>query len=134
DHDGFGGGDGAAGEGRGFLDEGFEAVRVGLFGMEAVAAIVLEEEAREAEVSADVAGGMDGLVGEDGHEDLRVSGAYGFEGFEDAGVDVGVVEFVDAVVVEKECESFGYILLVGGVAFGVADGAADEHGGSIADV
>jgi carbonic anhydrase len=61
-------------------------------------------------------------------------GADGFEGFEDAGVDVGVVELVDAVVVEEKCERFGYILLVGGVAFGVPDGAADQHGGPVADV
>ena len=45
DHDGFGGGNGAAGEGGGFLDEGFEAVGVGLFRVEAVAAVVLKEEA-----------------------------------------------------------------------------------------
>jgi hypothetical protein len=62
DHDGFGGGDGAAGVGGGFLDEGFEAMGVGLFGVEAVAAVVLEEEAGEAEVCADVTGGVDGFV------------------------------------------------------------------------
>ncbi len=61
-------------------------------------------------------------------------GADGFEGFEDAWIDVGVVEFMDAVVIEEKCECFGYILLVSGVAFGIADGAADEHGGPVADV
>ena len=43
---------------------------VGLLGVEAVAAVVLEEEAVEAEVGADVAGGVDGLVGEDGHGEV----------------------------------------------------------------
>jgi hypothetical protein len=38
-------------------------VRVGFFEVEAVAAVVLEEEGREAEVVADVAGGIDGFVG-----------------------------------------------------------------------
>ena len=58
----------------GFGDEAFEAVGVGLFGVEAVAAVVLEEEGREAEVVADVAGGFDGFVGQDGHEDFRMGG------------------------------------------------------------
>jgi len=134
DHDGLGGSDGASCECGGFGDEGFEAVGVRFFGVETVAAVVLEEEARETEVGTDVAGGMDGFVGEDGHEDLRICAADNFEGFEDARIDVGVVEFVDAIVVEEECECIGYILLVGDVTFGVADGAADEHGGSVADV
>ncbi len=47
---------------------------------------------------------------------------------------MGVVEFVDAVVVEEECEGFGYIFFVVDVAFGVAEGAADEERGSVADV
>ena len=102
DHQGFGWRDGLAGEGGGFGDEGEEAVGVGLFGVEAVAAVVLEEEAREAEVGADVARGVDGFVGEDGHEGFGPGGADGFEGVEDAGVDVGVVELVDAVVVEED--------------------------------
>jgi carbonic anhydrase len=41
---------------------------------------------------------------------------------------------VDAVVVEEECKSFGYIFFVVDVAFGVAEGSADEEGGSVADV
>jgi hypothetical protein len=76
---------------------------VGFFGVEAVAAVVLEEVGSEAEVGADVAGGIDGLVGQDGHEHLGVCGSDGFEGFEYAGIEEGVVELVDAVVVEKEC-------------------------------
>ena len=67
DHDGFGGGDGDAGEGSGFGDESLEAVWVGLLGVEAVASVVLKEEWSEAEGGADVAGGVYGLVGEDGH-------------------------------------------------------------------
>ena len=54
----------------GVFDEGEEAVRIGLFGVEAVAAVVLEEEAVEVEVVADVAGGVDGFVGEDGHGEM----------------------------------------------------------------
>jgi hypothetical protein len=57
DHDGFCGGDGVSGDCAGFGDEGLDAVRVGLLGVEAVAAVVLEEEAGEVEVGADVAGG-----------------------------------------------------------------------------
>ena len=60
-----------AGDGAGFGDEGVEAVRVGLLGVEAVAAVVLEEEGGEVEVGADVAGGVDGFVGEDGHGEGR---------------------------------------------------------------
>ena len=45
DHDGFGRGDGAVGQDAGFGYEFFKAMRVGLFGVEAVAAVVLEEEA-----------------------------------------------------------------------------------------
>ena len=107
---------------------------VGFLSVEAVAAVVLEEEAREAEVSADVAGGVDGLVGQDGHEHLGVCGTNGLEGFEDAGVEEGVVELVDAVVVEEECEGLGYIFFIVDVALGIAEGPADEQGGSVADV
>jgi hypothetical protein len=134
DHDGSCGVDGDVGDGSGFGHKGLEAVRVGLFCVEAVAAVVLEEEAREVEVSADVARGADRFVGEDGHENFGVVGADGSQCFEDAWVEVGIVEFVDAVVVEKECDRLGYVLLVSGVAFGVADGAADQHGDTIADV
>ena len=109
-------------------------MRVGLLGMKAVAAIVLKEEAVEAEVRADVAGGVDGLVGEDGHGEVGKRGADGFEGFYDAGVDVGVVELVDAVVGEEEGEGFFDVLFVMDVAGGVAKGSADEHGDAVAYV
>lgn len=55
DHEGLSGGDDFAGDGAGFRDEGEEAVWVWFFGMEAVAAVVLEEETVEAEVGADIA-------------------------------------------------------------------------------
>ena len=122
------------GNGVRFGDEAFESVGVGLFGVEAVAAVVLEKEARETEVVADVAGGFDGLVGEDGHEHPGVCGTDGFEGFEDAGVEEGVVELVNAVVVEKKCEGFGYIFFVMDVALWIAEGSANEKRGSVADV
>ena len=77
DHDGLGGGDDAAGDRAGFSNEGLKAMRVGLFRVEAVAAVVLEEEAREIEVGADVAGWIDGFVGQDCHEDFRMSGSDG---------------------------------------------------------
>ena len=134
DHDGFGGGDGDAGEGGGFVDEGAEAVGVGLLGVEAVAAVVLKEEGSEAEGGADVAGWVDGLVGEDGHGERWLGGADGLESFDGPGVDEGEVEFVDAVVVEEEGESFGYKFFVVEIAGGVAEGAADEHGGAVAEV
>ena len=73
-HDGLGGGDDAAGDRSGFSDEGLKAMRVGLFRVEAVAAVVLEKEAREIEVGADVAGWIDGFVGQDCHEGLGTSG------------------------------------------------------------
>lgn len=38
------------------------------------------------------------------------------------------------VEVEEECEGCGYVFFVVGVAFGVAKSAADEEGGSVADV
>jgi hypothetical protein len=79
DHDGFGGGNRAPGDCAGFGDEGLNAVRVGLFGVEAVAAVVLKEEPREVEVGADVAGGVDGFVGQHGHEDAGVRGPDGLE-------------------------------------------------------
>jgi hypothetical protein len=47
--------------------------------VEAVAAVVLEEEAREVEMVADVAGRTDGFVGEDGHKDFGMCGVDGFE-------------------------------------------------------
>jgi len=50
------------------------------------------------------------------------------------GVEDGVIEFVDAVVVEEKCQGFGYIFFVVDVAFGVAEGSADEERGSVADV
>jgi hypothetical protein len=56
------------------------------------------------------------------------------ESLEDSGVDKGEVELVDAVVVEEEGKSLGYILFVMDVAFWVAEGAADEHGCSVTDV
>ena len=52
----------------------------------------------------------------------------------DSGVEMRVVEFVDAVVVEEECESFGYIFFVVDVALRVSKGAADEERGAVADV
>ena len=107
---------------------------VRLFGVEAVAAVVLEEEGRETEVVADGAGRVDGLVGEDSHEDFGVGGADGLERGEDTWVEKGVVELMDAVVVEKECNCFSYVFFVVDVAFGIADGAADKHGGAVADV
>jgi carbonic anhydrase len=61
-------------------------------------------------------------------------GTDGFEGFEDAGVEEGVVELVDAVVVEKEGEGFGYVFFIVGVAFGIAEGPADEERGSVTDI
>src|ERR1700733_526315 len=79
DHDGFCGSNLPAINGAGFGDESLEAVRVGLFGVEAVAAVVLEEEGRETEVAADVAGRIDRFVGQNGHQDLRLSAANGFE-------------------------------------------------------
>ena len=60
--------------------------------------------------------------------------AYGLERGEDARIDVGKVEFVDAVVVEKKCNRFGDILLIVDIAFGVAEGTTDEHGCTIPDV
>ena len=41
---------------------------------------------------------------------------------------------MDAVEVEEEGRGLGDVLVVVGVAFGVAEGAADEHGGAVADV
>jgi hypothetical protein len=41
---------------------------------------------------------------------------------------------MDAVVIEEECEGFGYIFFVMDVAFGVAEGATDEEGSSVTDV
>ena len=117
----------------GFGDEGFEAGGVGFFEVEAIAAVDLEEEGSEGEAGADLARGIDGLVGEDGEQGAGKGGANGGEGVEDAGVGAGVVEFVDAIVVEEEGKRGGYILLVVEVAFGVAEGAAKEHGGAVAD-
>jgi len=134
DHDGFGGSDGMAGDGCGFGDEGFEAVRIGLFGVEAVAAVVLKKEGCDAEVGADIAGRIDRLVGQDGHEGFGAVGADRGERFEDTRVEEGVVELVDAVVVEEECKRLGYIFFVVNIAFGVAKGSADEERGSVADV
>ncbi len=79
DHDGFGWDDGASGDCGGFGDEDDQTVRVGFFGVEAVAAVALEEEWRDAEVVADGPGGVDGLVGEDGHEGSGERGADCFE-------------------------------------------------------
>ena len=107
---------------------------IGLFGVEAVATVVLEEEAVEAEVLADVAGGVYWFVGQDGHGEIGEGGTDGFEGFDGAGVDVGVVELVDAVVAEEEGEGLVDVLFVVDVAGGVTERAADEHGDAIADV
>ena len=109
-------------------------MRVGLLGVEAVAAVVLEEEAVEAEVSADVARGVDRFVGENRHQDIGVGCADGLKGFDDACVDIGVIEFVDAVVVEEEGQSVGHVLLVVDVSFRIAESSADEHGGPVSDI
>jgi carbonic anhydrase len=85
-------------------------------------------------VVADIAGRVDGLVGENGHQGFGPDGVDGFERREDAGVDVSEVQLVDAVVVEKVGQNFGDVFFVVDVAFGIAEGAADEHGGSVADV
>ena len=41
---------------------------------------------------------------------------------------------MDAVVVEEEGERISHVFLVMDVSLGIAEGAADEHGGSVADV
>ena len=41
---------------------------------------------------------------------------------------------MDAVVVEEEGEGFGYKFFVVEIAGGIAEGAADEHGGAVAEV
>jgi hypothetical protein len=41
---------------------------------------------------------------------------------------------VDSVVVEEVGKCFHYVFLIVDVSFGVAEGAADEQRGSIADV
>ena len=46
DHDGFGRRNGTTGDGAGFCNETLEAMRVGFLSVEAVAAVVLKEEAR----------------------------------------------------------------------------------------
>lgn len=134
DHDGFGRSDGAADDLAGFGDESLEPVGVGFFRVEAVTAVVLEEERGEAEVGADVARGVDGFVGQDGHEDAGVGSADGLERFENTRVKVGVVQLMDAVVVEEVGEGLGHIFFVVDVAFGVAEGTADKERGAIADV
>ncbi len=75
---------------------------------------------------ADVLGGFDGFVGQDRHEDIGARGVNGFECFEDAGVEVRVIELVDAVIVEEECKGFRYVFFVVDIALGVAEGPADE--------
>src|ERR1700677_2123337 len=57
DHDGFGWRYSDTGDGARFGDENLEAVRVGFFCVEAIAAIVLKEEGREAEGDRARAGG-----------------------------------------------------------------------------
>lgn len=79
DHDGFGWRDRDTGDGAGFGDENLEAVWVGFFCVEAITTVVLKEEAREAEVGAYVAGGIDWFVGEDGHQDSGMVGVDGFQ-------------------------------------------------------
>ena len=70
---------------------------------------------------------------------MRVAGANLREGFEDAVVAAGVVELVGAVVGEEEVEGAAEeVVAVAGVEgveiAGIAEGAADEHGGAVADV
>jgi len=141
DHGDFGGVEGGLGAGGkdcvGFGDQGEEAVGVGLLGGEGVAAVVLEEEGGEVELAAEFAGGRDGLVGEDGHEEVGVRGADGFEGGEDAGVGEGVVELVEAVPGDEVVVGLAELSFVmrGGIKIrGVAEGPADEHGGAVSDV
>jgi hypothetical protein len=55
DHDGLGGMDRLACKGGSFRDEGEKAMGIGLFCMKAVAAVVLEKEAGESKVAADIA-------------------------------------------------------------------------------
>ena len=130
-HEGLSGCNRFACDSAGLSDESEKPVGVGLLGVEAVAAVVLEEKAVEAEVSADVARGVDGLVGEDRHQDIGMGCADGFEGCDNASVDIGVIEFVDAVVVEKEGQGIGHVLLVVDVSFRIAESAADEHRGPV---
>jgi hypothetical protein len=52
------------------------------------------------------------------------------EGFGNSGVNGGVVKFVGAVVSQEIVEGF----VEEGFVFGIAEGAANEHGGAIANV
>lgn len=110
-----------------------------LFGGEGVSAVSFEAEAVKAEVGGDGARGADRLVGEDGHGERRVALADGAHRLKDAGVDVGVVQLVKAIPFDEPEESLFYEGIVVGVwlvgdEMGVGKGAADEGGGSIADV
>lgn len=134
DHDGLSGGDGRVDELTGLGDEGEQAMGIGLFSVEAVASVVLEEEAGEIEVVADGAGGVDRLVGEECDGKSGVSVADKFERVDDTGVEGGEVDFVDAVEVQEKGDCFGYILFVVNVTLGIAEGTADKHGGSVAEV
>ena len=70
---------------------------------------------------------------------MRVARADFGEGFEDAVVAAGVVQLVGAVVGEEEVEGaaeevVGLVGVEGVEVVGVAEGAANEHGGAVADV
>ncbi len=123
----------------GLADEGEEAFGIGLFGGEGVSTVVLEEEAVEAEVCADGSAGHDGFVGEDGHGEIGTALADGGEGFKNTWIEGGEIQLVDLVVGDKPVQGFvdeGVVVRVGFVVdeVGVGERAADERGGSVADV
>lgn len=125
DHDGF------VGLGVGFGHQGLGPERVRFLGFEAIAAVSLEEMLGETESGEDVAGGADGFVGEDGHlAGAAVANGSLLERFGDSSVNHGGIELVVAIIEEEEIEG---LLNERGVG-GIAESAADEHGGAVADV
>jgi hypothetical protein len=126
------------------VHEGAEAEGIGLFEGEGVSTIDVEEVAGEAEAFADAAGGANGLVGKHSHNAGGgwgygvgvVEGMEGMERVEDSFVGVGEVEFMSAVVVEKE--GVGLVLELGvdlldWDVVGGGEGAAEEHRCTVAD-
>ena len=117
----------------GLIDEGEETGGIGLFEVEAIATIDLEEKRRETKASADLARGSNRLVGQNGEHSVRKSRLDCGERLGNAGVHAGVVELVKPVVAEKEGQGAGQHLLVVSVALRVTQGPTKQHGSSVAD-
>ena len=104
----------------------FDAHRVRLLALEAVAAIHMAKVAGHAQLLDNAAADSHGLIGEDSHRHP----VEGLERFANAGIQNGVVKFVRGIILDEEFQAEQAIFFGGGAA----QGSRDQGRSSLPDI